>query len=285
MTDTIDIKQAVRERYASHATAGTSCCGAGTAPAGSGCGCGTPASSGPTVNTERLGYDADALAEIPEGADLGLGCGNPLALLELSEGETVVDLGSGAGIDCFLAAKRVGPTGRVIGVDMTPEMLERARHNAAEGGFANVEFRLGEIEHLPVADGSVDAIISNCVVNLVPDKAQVFADAFRVLRPGGRLSVSDIVLLADIPVQVRDSVEAYVSCLAGAIMRDEYLRLIEQAGFTDVTVTSEKTAVYDDVLGDDLIEEFRRNTGASAEDISAATAAFASIGVSARKPA
>jgi SAM-dependent methyltransferase len=231
-----------------------------------------------------LGYDTDALAEIPEGADLGLGCGNPLALLELREGETVVDLGSGGGIDCFLAARRVGPTGRVIGVDMTPEMLERARGNAAKSGFDNVEFRLGEIEHLPVADGTADAVISNCVVNLVPDKAQVFADAFRVLKPGGRLSVSDIVLLGAIPISIRDSVEAYVGCLAGAVMRDEYLRLIEEAGFTDVTVTSEKTAAADDILGEDLIEEFRRNTGASADDITKAASAFASIGVSARKP-
>jgi SAM-dependent methyltransferase len=285
MHEDVEIRRAVRERYAGHAAAGTGCCGGGTAAAGSSCGCGAPANAGPTIATERLGYDTDALAEIPEGADLGLGCGNPLALLELREGETVVDLGSGGGIDCFLAAKRVGPTGRVIGVDMTPEMLERARRNAAEGGFDNVEFRLGEIEHLPVADGTVDAIISNCVVNLVPDKAQVFADAFRVLRPGGRLSVSDIALLAPVPIAIRDSVEAYVSCLSGAVMRDEYLRLIEAAGFVDVTVTSEKTAIADDVLGDDLIEEFRRNTGASPEDIRSAATAFASIGVSALKPA
>jgi arsenite methyltransferase len=286
MTDATDIKQAVRERYAGHATAGTSCCGGGaaTAGSGSGCGCGAPTSPGASVTSERLGYDSDALAEIPDGADLGLGCGNPLALLELSEGETVVDLGSGGGIDCFLAAKRVGPTGRVIGVDMTPEMLERARSNAAEGGFDNVEFRLGEIEHLPVADGTVDAIISNCVVNLVPDKAQVFGDAFRVLKPGGRLSVSDIVMLGSVPIAIRDSVEAYVSCLSGAVLRDEYLGLIAAAGFTEVNVTSETEALSDDVLGEDLIEEFRRNTEASVEDIRAASTAFASIGVSAHKP-
>jgi arsenite methyltransferase len=287
MDDHTDIKQAVRERYAGHATAGTSCCGGTTAKASAtattGCGC-APSAPADSIST-HLGYDAGELAAIPEGADLGLGCGNPLALLELEEGETVVDLGSGGGIDCFLAAKRVGPSGRVIGVDMTPEMLERARRNARDGGFDNVEFRLGEIEHLPVADATVDAIISNCVVNLVPDKDQVFRDAFRVLRPGGRLSVSDIVLLGEIPVALRDSAEAYVACLSGAILRDDYLRLIGEAGFTDVTVTGERTFEPDDLVAEDLVAEFARHANATEGQVRQAAALFQSVRVAAKKPA
>lgn len=273
MHDPTVIKEAVRERYAGHATAGTSCC----SPASS-CGCDTAPST-----SEALGYDAAALAQIPEGADLGLGCGNPLAMLELAQGETVLDLGSGAGIDCFLAARRVGPTGHVIGVDMTPEMIARARRNAQSGGFANVEFRLGEIEHLPVADASVDAIISNCVVNLVPDKAQVFFEAFRVLAPGGRLSVSDIVLTGEVPLEIRDSVEAYVACLSGAILRDDYLALIEAAGFADVEVTEERTFAADDVVAEDLIAEFSLHAGVSREQLEEAASRFSSIRVRATK--
>jgi len=263
MHDDQDIKTAVRERYAGHATASTSCCDPDTAAAtleSSGCGCGatTVADSGRAISSEALGYRAEELDSIPEGADLGLGCGNPLAMLELAEGETVLDLGSGGGIDCFIAAKRVGPTGHVIGVDMTPEMIDRARRNAAAAGAKNVEFRLGEIEHLPVADGSVDAIISNCVVNLVPDKQQVFNDAFRVLRPGGRLSVSDIVLLGEVPVQIRDSVEAYVACLSGAVLKDEYLEMLRAAGFSDVRVEDEQRFTLGDVVSEDLVAEFER---------------------------
>lgn len=279
--DDLDIKEAVRDRYAGHATKATSCCSPSVTRAGAASCCG---STGASVS-EQLGYDADDLAGIPEGADLGLGCGNPLAVLELRVGDTVVDLGSGGGIDCFIAAKQVGATGRVIGVDMTPEMIARARRNAEGVGATNVEFRLGEIEHLPVEDGIVDAIISNCVVNLVPDKEQVFRDAFRVLKPGGRLSVSDIVVLGEMPLQIRDSAEAYVSCLSGAILRDEYLRLIEAAGFTDVTVTDEKSFALDDVVADDLVEEFARQSNASREELEAAAALFQSIRVSAKKPA
>jgi arsenite methyltransferase len=287
MTDPNDIKQAVRERYAGHATSGTSCCGGGASTGQSAsCGCGTDTAVAlPTLgSSEVLGYDAADLAAIPDGADLGLGCGNPLALLELREGETVLDLGSGGGIDCFLAARRVGPTGHVIGVDMTPEMLERARRNASEGGIENVEFRLGEIEHLPVADGTVDAIISNCVVNLVPDKAQVFRDAYRVLKPGGRLSVSDIVVLGEIPVQLRESAEAYVACLSGAILRDDYLRLIREAGFADVTVTSEQSFEADDLVAEDLVAEFAKNAHATEAEVRETAALFQSVRVAARKP-
>jgi arsenite methyltransferase len=280
-----DIKKAVRDRYAGHATQGTSCCGGttvSTAPAEGGC-C-SPTRASAAIPSETLGYDATELTEIPEGADLGLGCGNPLALLGLREGETVLDLGSGAGIDCFLAARKVGPTGRVIGVDMTPEMVDRARRNAADGGFENVEFRLGEIEHLPVADCSVDAIISNCVVNLVPNKAGVFAEAMRVARPGGRLSLSDIVLLGEIPAILRDSVEAYVACLSGAIQLDEYLGLLAEAGFLDVEVTSKSTFDTNDLLSEDLVAEFARFSGVSEGEIREAAGRFASVRVSARKP-
>lgn len=275
--DEVDIKQAVRDRYAGHSARAESCC----TPTKSSTCCGGNTESA-TIRS-GLGYDAEELQSIPDGADLGLGCGNPLALLELKEGETVVDLGSGGGIDCFLAAKRVGPTGRVIGVDMTPEMIDRARRNAVSSGVTNVEFRLGEIEHLPVEDESVDAIISNCVVNLVPDKAQVFRDAFRVLRPGGRLSVSDIVVLGDIPLAIRDSAEAYVSCLAGAVRRDHYLELIEEAGFGDIQVTESKSFSIDDVAAQDLVQEFARQTGATAEELASAAALFQSVRVQARK--
>ena len=281
MFEDSDIKQAVRERYAGHATSGTSCCSSSQPGGGavSSC-CGTDATGGVT---EALGYDPDELADVPEGADLGLGCGNPLALLGLQRGETVLDLGSGGGIDCFLAARRVGPTGRVIGVDMTPEMLDLARRNAADSGYENVEFRLGEIEHLPVADSSVDAVISNCVVNLAPDKAQVFSEAFRVLRPGGRLSVSDIVLLGDVPLVIRDSVDAYVACLSGAILRDDYLAHIEDAGFTDVTVSEARSFAVGDVVAEDLVAQFAERTGATSDDLHSAAALFQSVRVQAYK--
>lgn len=277
--DESDIKQAVRERYAGHATAGTSCCGPSVVGA-SPCACGT--SDAPSAS-EELGYDPGDLAALPDGADLGLGCGNPLALLDLREGETVVDLGSGGGIDCFLAAKRVGPRGRVIGVDMTPEMLVRARKNASAGGYDNVEFRLGEIEHLPVANDSVDVVISNCVVNLVPDKGQVFSDVYRVLKPGGRLSVSDIVLSGEVPLAIRDSVDAYVSCLAGAILREDYLALIEEAGLVDVTVTHARSFTIQDFVGEDLVAELAVQTGATAAELEQAAAQFQSVSVQARK--
>ena len=176
---------------------------------------------------------------IPEGANLGLGCGNPLGHGEAKPGEAVLDLGSGAGIDCFLAAREIGPTGRVIGVDMTPAMIQRARANAAKAGTENVEFRLGEIEHLPVADASVDLVISNCVVNLSPDKLQVFREAFRALRPGGRLVVSDLVLTRPLEPGMAESVDLYVGCVAGASLLDDYLAMMRGAGFAQVEVLEE----------------------------------------------
>jgi SAM-dependent methyltransferase len=219
------LKQTVRDYYAQRALTGTSC--------GCGCGCGT----GDTANVSRaIGYsEADAEA-IPEGADLGLGCGNPTALTAIPAGATVLDLGSGAGIDCFLAVQQVGAEGHVIGVDMTPEMIARARDNAAKGGYANVEFRLGEIESLPVRDETVDVVLSNCVINLSPEKPRVFAEAFRVLRPGGRLAVSDIVLTRPLPQELREDLEAYAGCIGGAELADVYLDMIRAAGFTDIRV-------------------------------------------------
>ena len=223
-----DPRAVVREKYGAVAQGGS-------------CGCGC---CGATPNDEAalaaLGYTEDQRAAVPEGADLGLGCGNPIAHAQLRAGETVLDLGSGAGIDCFLAAREVGPAGRVIGVDMTPAMIERARANRARVNATNVEFRLGEIEHLPVADASVDAIISNCVVNLSPDKPQVFREALRVLRPGGRLVVSDLVLTRALDPQTQRNVDLYVGCVAGAALKDVYVRLIREAGFDDVRIMEER---------------------------------------------
>ena len=179
------------------------------------------------------------MSKTPSGSNLGLGCGNPVALASLREGETVLDLGSGAGFDCFLTANQVGESGRVIGVDMTPEMIERARENARKGGYLNVEFRLGEVENLPVTDNSVDVIISNCVINLAPDKRRVFKEAYRVLKANGRLMVSDIILVKELPDFIKDSIDAYIRCLVGAITRDEYLAAVEQAGFQEVEIVDE----------------------------------------------
>jgi arsenite methyltransferase len=207
-----------------------------------GCGCGSGCcQKGETAESasSRIGYSADDLGDIPRGADLGLGCGNPVAVAALRKGETVLDLGSGAGIDCFLASREVGPAGHVIGVDMTPDMISRARANARTAGTRNVEFRLGEIEDLPVADSSVDAVISNCVINLSPDKPRVFSEAFRVLRPGGRLYLSDIVLTAPLPERVRQSASWYTGCIAGALQKDDYLAAIASAGFIDLRIISE----------------------------------------------
>jgi SAM-dependent methyltransferase len=183
-----------------------------------------------------MGYTKEDLASVPEGSDLGLGCGNPQAIAALRSGETVLDLGSGAGFDCFLAASRVGRTGRIIGVDMTPEMVTKARANARRIGAANVEFRLGEIEHLPVPDASVDVIISNCVVNLSPDKGAVFREAIRVLKPGGRIAISDVVATQTIPVEVAESVEALTGCVAGAAKVDDLRALLIEAGFESVAI-------------------------------------------------
>jgi SAM-dependent methyltransferase len=220
----------VRKRYGAIAVAGESCCG--PLPA-SGC-CGAPSVSA------TIGYRPGELASVPKEADLGLGCGAPVGFLSLRPGETVLDLGSGPGLDAFLAARQVGPAGRVIGVDMTPQMLERARASAARAGLANVEFREGRLEALPVADASVDAVTSNCVINLVPDKGAVFREVARVLRPGGRVVVSDIVLDRPLPEAVAKDVLAWCGCVAGAAPRREYFRLVEEAGLGPVSVLREE---------------------------------------------
>ena len=220
------LRAGVRDRYGTIARGG-GCCGGDSA--GDGCG-------GPGTLLE-IGYSADEIDALPAGANLGLGCGNPTALLSLRPGEVVLDLGSGAGIDCFLAARKVGPSGHVIGVDMTPEMVAKARANARASGAANVEFRLGEIEHLPVGDRSVDVVLSNCVINLVPDKTAVYREAFRVLRPGGRLAVSDVVATRPISPEERSDLALWSSCSSGALEVPEVRSALRAAGFEAIDVT------------------------------------------------
>ena len=228
--DDSEIKVLVKESYGKIARTGGSCC-----PTKGSC-CGT---APPEEISKGIGYSEEEMNAVPQGANLGLGCGNPIALASIKEGETVLDLGSGAGFDSFLAAGRVGPTGKVIGVDMTPEMINRARENAAIGSYSNVQFRQGELEDLPVDDNSVDVIVSNCVINLVPDKKKAFEEAFRVLKPGGRLMVSDLVLHQELPDRIKESIEGYVGCISGAVMKDVYLDTIRSAGFGDVEVIEE----------------------------------------------
>ncbi len=223
------IKNAVKARYSQIAERSQqSCC--------SSCGCGI----GPLAQTEAIGYSGEDLERIPEESVMGLGCGNPTAIAELKPGETVLDLGSGAGIDAFLAADKVGPNGSVIGVDMTEEMIDKAADIAKCNGYTNVEFRLGEIEELPVDDSSVDVVMSNCVINLAPDKAKVFREAYRVLRPGGRLSISDIVTDRALSDEMRNDLDAWAGCIAGALEQRQYLRIIKEAGFADLQVLSSR---------------------------------------------
>ena len=224
-----ETKEFVKKRYASIAQSTGSCCPS--------CSCG--GSVDYTEVGKKIGYSEKDLNNIPYAANMGLGCGNPVALASLKDGETVLDLGSGGGIDAFLAAKKVGPKGRVIGVDMTEAMIERAASNTAKQGYQNVEFRLGEIEKLPVSDESVDVIISNCVINLSTDKDQVFREAYRVLKHGGRLMVSDIVTEGELPEEVRKNFDAWASCIAGALEKSQYLETIRKAGFRDARIVSE----------------------------------------------
>jgi len=270
-----ETKKIVREGYAKVATQKSSCCG----PVDSCCG---------TVDraqdiSKKVGYTEEELNSIPEGANLGLGCGNPVAIASLKEGETVLDLGSGPGLDCFLAADKVGKSGKVIGVDMTTEMIERARTNVAKGNYSNVEFRLGEIENLPVADNSVDVVISNCVINLSPDKRKVFQESFRVLKPGGRIMVSDVVLSKELPEFLNDSIDAYIGCISGAITKDKYIDTVRSAGFQDINIIGEVTIPVEEWVNDPIASSITEKLQISAEEVREVLDSVASIKVKAFK--
>jgi arsenite methyltransferase len=271
-----DVRKAVREGYAKVVKQDNSCC----TPVKSCCG------STELIQdiSKKIGYTDVELKAAPEGANLGLGCGNPVALASLKQGEIVLDLGSGAGFDCFLAAGRVGEGGKVIGVDMTPEMIEKARENARKSNYANVEFRLGEIEHLPAADNSVDAVISNCVINLSPDKKGVFTEAFRVLKPGGRLMISDIVLLKELPAFIKNSLEAYIGCVAGAMLKDDYLKAVREAGFQDVKIIDETAFPAELIISDPTAKEIIKKLEMEPERAGEVAGSVVSIKVSGIKP-
>lgn len=282
------MRKEVRKGYAKIAKEGL-CCNPTNSCSGS--------SSTYKEQSKKMGYTDEELQSIPEGADLSLGCGNPVALASLKEGEVVIDLGSGGGIDCFLAAKKVGEKGKVIGVDMTPEMLDKARENAEKGNYKNVEFRLGEIENLPVADNTADVVISNCVINLSPNKKRVFEEAFRALKAGGRLMVSDIVLLKDLPKAIKDRAHP-ASCISGAMLKDEYLETLRQAGFHEVEVTEQTQQSFEDVTKDPNARVLVANPGRDTQELKHVSdlekrqreivkdilASTASISVLARKP-
>jgi arsenite methyltransferase len=244
-----DVRKRVREGYARIAVNQT-CCGG---------------SSRAEKTTRKIGYAEEELRSVPAGANMNLGCGNPVALASLKEGETVIDLGSGGGFDCFLAAKKVGQNGKIIGVDMTPEMIDKARENARKGEYTNVEFRLGEIENLPVADNTADAIISNCVINLTPNKKKVFQEAFRVLKSGGRLMISDLVLLKELPDAVKKVMHP-TSCVTGAMMKNEYLETIKTVGFKDVRIVQEKGYRFEDFEEDPDAEVLTFNSKTNATE-------------------
>jgi len=267
-----EIRKSVREGYAKVVKGRGSCCG-------------PSASSSCDVDiSKEAGYSEEELESVPQGANLGLGCGNPVALASLRKGEVVLDLGSGGGLDCFLAAQKVGPRGRVIGVDMTPEMIDRARVNMAKFNHKNVEFRLGEIENLPVADNAIDAVISNCVINLSPNKRRVFEEAFRVLKPQGRLMISDIVLSKKLPVAIRRSVEAYIGCISGAALKDEYLSTIRDAGFVDVNVMDETIFPLEHMLNNPSIKRIIKELKISLVKAMEIADSIVSVKVSGVKP-
>ncbi len=275
MKDT-EIKKSVREGYAKVAQQGGSCCDTESS-------CCNSTDSARNIS-RSIGYTEEEMNTVPEGANLGLGCGNPVALASLREGETVLDLGSGAGFDCFLAAGKVGENGRVIGIDMTPEMIAKARDNAEKGDYDNVEFRLGEIENLPAADNSVDAVISNCVINLSTDKGRVFKETFRVLKPGGRLMVSDIVLTQEVPENIKNSIQAYVGCISGAMLQHEYLEAIGAAGFTQVRVIDESTFQIDCLANDPTAIAITKSLNLKPETAQGLLSSILSVKVSGVKP-
>ena len=254
-----------------------SCCGALSSCCGS-------SASIQTIG-EMIGYSKEEMSQVPEGSNLGLGCGNPVALASLKEGQTVLDLGSGAGFDCFLAAKAVGEKGRVIGVDMTPEMVDKARENAKKGGYQNVEFRLGDIEYLPVIDNSVDVILSNCVVNLSPNKPKVFSEAFRVLKPGGKLTLSDVVLLRPLPPVLANSAAAYLGCVAGASLKSDYIGMLNAAGFADVQVVGESPFYLGEAAVDPIVQTIIEEAKLTPEHVKEVGKSIVSIKLVATKAA
>ncbi|MBT8488786.1 MAG: arsenite methyltransferase [Gemmatimonadetes bacterium] len=269
-----EVKKVVRERYARAATTGSSCCEPSC--------CADGEATTATEVSKSIGYAESDLAEIPEEANLGLGCGNPTAIASLTAGQTVLDLGSGAGIDCFLAARQVGPEGKVIGVDMTPEMLEKARSNATKGGYGNVEFRLGEIEALPVADESVDVIISNCVLNLSSDKGRVLREAYRVLRPGGRMVISDLVSDVGVPAVVSGSLDAVAGCLP--TFRDAYLDEYRGAGFEHVRIVDESPYPASYLMDDDGVRDYLADHPEHQAEVENFASSIAGAHFEARKP-
>lgn len=269
------IKRQVKKGYGKIARQGSSCC-----PSSSCC----EGSSLAQGISKTIGYTDKEMRAVPEGSNLGLGCGNPVAIASLKEGDIVLDLGSGAGFDAFLAAAKVGKTGKVIGVDMTPEMLKRARQNAKRGNYTNVEFRQGEIEQLPIERGTVDVVISNCVINLSPDKQSVFKEAFRVLKPGGRLMVSDLVLIKDLPDAVKESIEAYVGCLAGAVKKEDYFTFIKEAGFKDIKIAGEANYSIEAMANDATAQAIMKNAGIKEIDLNDIEHSVVSIKIHAVKP-
>jgi len=267
--DPAQVRQAVRQHYGQIAAVGMGCCG----PTGNCCSPAAPSAAEGDLNSSSF-YSTDTLSELPqEITAMSLGCGDPITLAALQPGQVVLDLGSGAGLDCFLAARQVGPAGRVIGVDMTPAMLEKARQNQQRLGIKNVEFRLGEIEHLPVADNSIDVIISNCVINLSPDKPQVLQEAFRVLRPGGRLAVSDILSQEPLPEALRSQLSAWAGCIGGALDISTFSCLLEEAGFREV-------AIQPTPLPAEMVAQAEAALGASDASVSV----ICSARITARKP-
>src|SRR4030065_1182406 len=275
--DQKNIKKIVRESYGKIAKQNKSCCSMETS-------CGCQGNNKFDEISKSIGYADIDIKEVPEGSNLGLGCGNPVAFASLREGETVLDLGSGAGFDCFLAANKVGKNGKVIGVDMTPEMIEKARENARKGNYENVEFRLGEIENLPVADNSVDVILSNCVIVLSPDKSRVFSEAFRVLKPGGRLMISDIVLLRQLPDFLKNSIEAYIGCVSGAMTKHEYIREIEAAGFHDVKIVNETSFPIEHITSSQTVSSIIDKFKIPPEKVKEIASSILSMKVYATKP-
>lgn len=259
MEKEVEIKRIVRDGYTKVVQKDGSCC----ATSGSCCG---------GINLaqdigKKIGYSDEEMEAVPVGANMGLGCGNPVALASIIVGETVLYLGAGAGFDCFLAVSKVGETGKVIGVDMTPEMLDKARDNAKKGRYSNVELRLGEIENLPVSDNSIDLIISTCVINLSPAKERVFSEALRVLKLGGRLIVSDIVLLKELPAFIKDSITAYVGCVAGAMLKDDYLMVMEDVGFGEIEVLKETFFSVEGLANDPMAKAAINKMAISEEDL------------------